>query len=57
MIPLTWSNWIDLDADLATYRQHVSATAGFYRISSHHDTTGAGGASKSWLRWLVHDRS
>ncbi len=32
MIPLTWSDWIDLDADLATYRQHVAATAGFYRI-------------------------
>lgn len=32
MVPLTWSNWIDLDADLATYRQHVAAMAGFYRI-------------------------
>lgn len=40
MRQLTWSNSIDLDAELATYRQHVAATAdcliglvGFYGTS------------------------
>ena len=32
MITLNWSTWIDLDADLKSYRQHVAAMAGFYRI-------------------------
>ena len=32
MSPLTWSNWIDLDSCLESYRQHVAATEGFCRI-------------------------
>ncbi len=32
MLQLTWSDWIDLDADLSSYHQHLAATAGFYRI-------------------------
>lgn len=32
MIPLTWSDWIPLEADLAAYREHIANAPGFYQI-------------------------
>jgi hypothetical protein len=32
MIPLTWSNWIPLDADLPAYQVHIASVPGFYRV-------------------------
>ncbi len=32
MLPLQWSRWIPLDADLLTYQEHVVTEPGFYRV-------------------------
>jgi hypothetical protein len=32
MIPLTWSNWIPLEADLVTYQEHIPNAPGFYQV-------------------------
>ncbi len=32
MVPLQWSRWIALDADLLTYQEHVVTDPGFYRV-------------------------
>ena len=32
MLPLQWSRWIALDADLLTYQEHVVTDPGFYRV-------------------------
>lgn len=32
MLPLTWSDWITLDADLVTYQEHIPNAPGFYQV-------------------------
>jgi hypothetical protein len=38
MKSLTWSRWIAIDADLGTYKLHIPASPGFYRIRAKDST-------------------